>query len=50
MLILNLEEENIRVKKLKEVSRYMYYYISFYLTLAIFMLILDTFKRYYLIT
>lgn len=50
MIVLEHEEEKVRIKKLHEISNYMYYYIGFYLTMAIVMAVLDTFKRYYILS
>jgi hypothetical protein len=50
MINLELEEEKVRIKKLQEISRYMYLYIGFYLTMTVIMAVLDTFKRYYILS
>jgi hypothetical protein len=50
MINLELEEEKVRIKKLQEISRYMYMYIGFYLTMTVIMAVLDTFKRYYILS
>ncbi len=50
MIVLENEEERVRIKKLDEISRYMYYYIAFYLTMTVVMAVLDTFKRYYILS
>jgi hypothetical protein len=50
MIVLEHEEEKVRIKKLHEIFRYMYYYIGFYLTMTVVMAVLDTFKRYYILS
>ena len=50
MIELELEEEHVRIKKLQEISRYMYLHIAFYLTMTLVMAILDTFKRFFILS
>lgn len=49
MILLESEEEHVRIKKLQEISRYMYLYITFYLIMTLVMAALDVFKRYYIL-
>ena len=50
MMILEQEEELVRIKKLQEISRFMYLYIVFYMIITAIMGNLDALKRYYILT